>query len=391
MRARILFVSNGVGEDMIAARIIAALPAEAMARAYPLVGKGAYPPSMPLLDPRRDLPSGGFSFRAGFRGLREDLAAGIVALWLGQRRTLAAQQGKFDLVVAVGDTYCLWMAGLASRRVAFVSTADSVRIGPFGPLARWVLRRHARLIFTRDPDTAAALQAQRLPALWLGNAMMDLVEPTGETFSLQPDAPVVTLLPGSRRDAAENTLLLVQAADAIARHMPEVRFLVAVAPTISEASLRDGLLRLPGVSVSSDGEIVTGQARLLLTRAFADAVLRSRIAVGMAGTAHEQAAGLGRPVVAFPGPGAQFGPEFLATQRRLLGEAVATARSWQEASEVALRLLGDPGERERRGEVGRARMGPPGGAQRIAEAIAAMLPNHGRHREPPGLPTVTRP
>lgn len=378
MPARILFVSNGVGEDMIAARIIAAMPADAVACAYPLVGKGAYPPSMRLLDPRRDLPSGGFSFRAGLRGLGADLAAGIAALWLAQRRTLAAQWGEFDLVVAVGDTYCLWMAGLTSRRVLFVSTADSVRIGPFGPLARWVLRRHARRIFTRDPDTAAALQAQRLPALWLGNVMMDLVEPAGETFPLQPDAPVVALLPGSRRDAPENTLLLAQAAAAIAAQMPNARFLVAVAPAVSEASLRDGLLRLPGVSASGDGEIAIGEARLLLTRSFADAVLRARIAIGMAGTAHEQAAGLGRPVVAFPGPGAQFGPEFLATQGRLLGEAVVTAQSWQDAAAAVLRLLADPGERERRGEVGRTRMGPPGGAQRIADAITATLQGGGR-------------
>jgi uncharacterized protein (TIGR03492 family) len=378
MTARILFVSNGVGEDLIASRIIACLTDRVAVWAYPLVGKGAYPASVPLLEPRRELPSGGFSLRAGLRGLRADLAAGIAGLWLGQRRTLAAQRGKFGLVVAVGDTYCLWMAGLASPRVAFVSTADSVRIGPFGPLARWVLRRCARRIFARDPDTTAALQAQRLPAVWLGNVMMDLVEPTGETLWPQPDLPVVALLPGSRREAAENTLLLAQAAAAIASRMPQVRFLVAVAPTVSEASLRNGLLRLPGVSVSGDGEIVLGEARLLLTRAFADAVMRARIAIGMAGTAHEQAAGLGRPVVAFPGPGAQFGPEFLATQRRLLGEAVVTARSWQDASEAAVRLLTDPGERVRRGEIGRARMGPAGGAGEIARALVDLGPGPAR-------------
>ena len=80
MQARILFVSNGVGEDLIASRIIVSLPDGTAVWAYPLVGNGVYPPSVPLLDPRGDLPSGGFSLRAGLRGLRADLAERLQAL-----------------------------------------------------------------------------------------------------------------------------------------------------------------------------------------------------------------------------------------------------------------------------------------------------------------------
>ncbi len=370
MAGRVLLVSNGVGEDLIAASIAAPLQAAGVTvTAYPLVGVGAYPPSVSMLDPRRTMPSGGFSMRSGSRGLGADLAAGMIGLWRGQRRTLAAQRGRHDLVVAVGDAYCLWMAARAAPLVAFVSTADSVRICDFGTLAVWVMRRHARRIFARDPDTAEALAAMGLPAVAPGNVMMDLVEGTGETFGLSLSAQVVTLLPGSRADAPGNAALLAHAAQAIGAEEPGTRFLLALAPTVA---VEDVLRHLPQAE-SQEGGAVVGGAHLVLTSAFADAVARASVVIGMAGTANEQAAGLGRPVVAFPGPGTQFTPAFLQMQHRLLGEALLPTRDWREAAAAVVRLLRDPDERERRGAAGRARMGPPGGSQHIAESLLEMI------------------
>ena len=39
-RRRLLFVSNGYGEDSIAAEIIRRLPADVVAEAYPTIGEG---------------------------------------------------------------------------------------------------------------------------------------------------------------------------------------------------------------------------------------------------------------------------------------------------------------------------------------------------------------
>jgi uncharacterized protein (TIGR03492 family) len=275
--------------------------------------------------------------------------------------------------VAVGDAYCLWMASGASRQVAFVSTADSVRICEFGTLAVWVMRRRASRIFARDPDTAQALAATGLPAVALGNVMMDLVEGAGETFGLSPNAQVVTLLPGSRADAPGNAVLLARAAQAIAAEEPGVRFLLAVAPTVA---VEDVLRRLPQAEPNEGGATVGG-ARFVLTSAFADAVARASVIIGMAGTANEQAAGLGRPVVAFPGPGTQFTPAFLQMQHRLLGDALLPTRDWREAAAAVVRLLRDPDERELRGAAGRARMGPPGASARISAALLEMLDRGG--------------
>jgi uncharacterized protein (TIGR03492 family) len=395
MTSKVLLVSNGVGEDMIAASLARRLQAAgADVAAYPLVGTGVYPPEIPLLDPRRTLPSGGFSLRSGLRGLGADLAAGLIGLWHEQRRTLVASRGRYDLVTAVGDTYCLWMAARAAPRVAFVATADSVRICPFGPLAVQAMRRHARRIFARDPETAKTLTAMGLPAVTYGNPIMDLVQGTGQTFGVPPDAPVVTLLPGSRADALGNAGLMLRAAQAIAQEMPEVRFLLAVAPTLAVEEVLRVLLRCEprsgtpppdrtagrgavvdrpeGRDATQDG-VVIGHARITVTTAFADAVARAWVVIGLAGTANEQAAGLGRPVVAFPGPGTQFTPAFLEMQHRLLGDALLPTRTWLDAAAATVRLLRNPHERQRRGDAGRARMGGPGATERISTALLDML------------------
>jgi hypothetical protein len=367
--ARALLVSNGLSEDLIVGIIARGLQAEGVAvTAYPLVGLGAHPPDIPLLDPRRDLPSAGFSFRAGLRGLGADLVGGIVGLWFGQRRTLHAQRGRYDTVIAVGDTYCLYMAGAASSHVTFVATADSANISPFGFLPRVALRRFAGRIFTRDPETAEALRAMGCRAECVGVVMLDQLQTTGETFGLDRATPVVVLLPGSRRDAPDNAALLAATAEAISRGAPDVRFLMPIAFSVSSDDVR-ARIRTTGASIT-------------LTPLFADALARADVVIGLAGTANEQAAGLGKPVVAFPGHGAQFGPSFLSTQHRLLGDALQPVANAPAAAAAAVALLRDPEERRRRGEIGRRRMGPPGATRRLVTALLALLE--------PGAPPVSR-
>jgi uncharacterized protein (TIGR03492 family) len=389
---RVLFVSNGVGEDLIATGLANRLRTAGVdVSAYPLVGAGVYPAGIPLLDPRRVLPSGGFSLRSDHRHLFGDLAGGLVRLWFEQRATLRAQRRRHDVVVAVGDTYCLWMASLTGDAPVFVATADSTRIAPFGPLAKWSMYRYASRIFARDTDTANAISRMGLPATATGTIAMDDIQPTGQTFGLPAGVPIVALLPGSRQDAGENAEMVARAAQIVAESMNDVRFLLPIAPTVSRTEIAR---RLSGIVPSSSeppatasamtdaapemSEVLVGRARIILTSAFSDAIARADVVIGLAGTANEQAAGLGRPVVAFPAASAQFGRRFLAAQHRLLGDALVRAPNHEEAAAAVLRLLRDPAERTRRGAVGRERMGPPGGSHRIIDAILEMLrtPRH---------------
>jgi len=366
---RLLSVSNGHGEDLIAAEILRHL-ADCALIAYPLVGTGeAYPPSVPRLDPRRTFPSGGFSFRAGQPSLLDDLRAGFVRFWFSQRATLGAQRGRVDLTLAVGDVYCLFMASRAGAPTVLVASADSINNGPYGPTQLRVMRRAVR-VFARDRETAAWLADRGLDAVYLGNVMLDCLGPSGADFSVPEGSPVVTLLPGSRGDAPAKAARLAEVAAAIARAQPDVLFLLSLAPTVEAGAVAEAM-HAAGVIIA-DGEARAGEARIRMTRAFADAIAHATVVVGLAGTANEQAAGLGKPVVAFPGPGVQFTPGFLSLQQKILGEALVAVPTAEKAVEAVVRLLASPEERARRGQAGQARMGEPGAGARIAAALRAI-------------------
>lgn len=370
VRPSVLIVSNGHGEDAVGAALAGRLAASADVSAYPLVGLGESYRSIRLLEPRREFPSGGFVLRAGWRTLVADLGRGALRHWRAQRRTLAYQQKQHAVVVAIGDTYCLWMAGRTRTPAIFVATAKSVYNEPYWALERMVMRDLARVVFVRDPLTASGLAAQRISARYVGNPLMDTIQLSGQPLPSNGGVPTVTLLPGSRDDAYANVAVLLRLVARASRQLT-IRWLCAIAPTV-EVSRIHAAARAEGWMAI--GELLQlGAVEVVLTPAFGEALHAADVVVGLAGTANEQAAGLAKPVVAFPGPGSQFTSRFLALQKRLLGEALAEATSWEDASNVVLRLLASSEERQRRGQVGRARMGPSGAIAAIAQEIQSSL------------------
>ena len=100
----------------------------------------------------------------------------------------------------------------------------------------------------------------------------------------------------------------------------------------------------------------------------------STLVLGQAGTANEQAAARGVPVVALDRAertGGRGGADwYRMRQRRLLGDALALVPSDPEAAAAAVAALLDEPERLRRmSEAGRVRMGARGGALAIARAV----------------------
>jgi uncharacterized protein (TIGR03492 family) len=374
---RILIVSNGYGEDAMGAALARELVARgATVSAYPLVGMGHSYQSVatPLLDPGSTLPTAGFGFRTGVREAWRDLRAGWIRLTIRQRAALRAAHGAFDRVVAIGDTFCLWMAAAAQPgRVVYVPTAKSELNEPHLGFEIAMIRHLADVSFPRDEVTTRRFRAAGLRAEYVGNLMMDCLQFSGEDFGLPADTPVVLLLPGSRVDAAHNFRLLLEAAGRVAVDRDDVTFLCALSPTVSAqtiatragAVLNGSYIRVP-TTARGNRELA-----VKVTRNFPDAASRAAVALGMAGTANEQVAGLGKPVVAFPGPGPQFTRKFLVLQAKLLGEAVVPVEDPVEAAAAVLRLLDDPAERARRGAVGRERMGAPGAAKLLAERVLA--------------------
>lgn len=410
----LLFLSNGHGEDVIATRIAAALREMAPSvglQAYPLVGYGdAYrAEGFQVVGVQQAMPTGGFILK-GAGNLWKDLRAGLIGLTRRQIADLRARRDTLAGVVAVGDVYPLWLAGRYLRRpIVFVPTAKSEYIRGHYGFEYVLMRRYARLVYPRDPLTAEAMKRRGVNAEYVGNVMMDALPTRGVDFGLAPGVRVVGLLPGSRQDAYGNALDLLRVVEALgaragARNGSEsgskgggdsddgplggrLAFLLSVAP-----SLDVNVLIETAASQGWQGEAVSGSLRAgvhailkkgdfevaLVTGAFGDLLRRSDIVVGLAGTANEQAAGLGKPVVAFPGRGTQFTPKFARDQKRLLGEAVSLVpRDPGVVAAEVLRILSDPERYARMGRAGRERMGEPGGALRMARGIARVF----------GLPT----
>ncbi len=361
-RPSVLIVSNGYGEDAVGNGLAQELREKAKVVAYPLVGLGSAYQDVPLLDPRRDLPSGGFGLRGSWPVFLDDLRAGAWGLWRKQREALRRQRDKHTRIVALGDAYCLWIAAHAGKPAAFVATAKSEYNEPYRWFERALIRRLASVVYTRDEITAKTLNKHGIPARFSGNPLMDTVQAEAD-LPRNRSWPTVTLLPGSRREAAKNLVLLLQLSDELALST-DTNIFCAVANTIHKEELMAEARRVGWQD--ADSELSSKHARVVLTNAFGSAIRSADVVVGLAGTANEQAAGLGKPVVAFPGSGAQYSKNFMRLQHRLLGDALVPARNWKEAAAAVIRLLRSPGERARRGQVGRDRMGEPGAIQRIA-------------------------
>ncbi len=386
---RVLFVSNGHGESAIAERIAreaAALsPVPLGLDHLALVGEPSGTGAFALVGPRRTLPSGGLVAMGNVGALGRDLRAGLLALAGAQLGFLRREGSRYDLALAVGDAYALLLTLAAKRRTYFVGTAKSVYVAPYGHGERVLLRRAAR-VFVRDEATAQDLLAHGVAAEAPGNVIVDLIDgapPPPPEFGA---ARWIGLLPGSRASAYGDAVRLARVVRALSAQRPEFGALLSIAPNLEAAHFASAL-------ASAGWEIETppndaaafratsGAARLSAwTGPLGTLLQASTLVIGQAGTANEQAAAHGLPVVALDvepkglrrlGAGEGW---YRMRQRRLLGDALALVSPQPEvAADQIATLLGDAPRLSRMRAAGIERMGPRGGARAIARAIVSGL------------------
>ncbi|MBW4614297.1 MAG: lipid-A-disaccharide synthase-related protein [Desmonostoc vinosum HA7617-LM4] len=435
-RLRLLILSNGHGEDIIATRILQELqrqlnPPEIFA--LPLVGEGrAYQRlGIPLIGSVRTMPSGGFIYMDG-RQLMRDVQGGLLQLTLTQikaiRRWVSSQKklGNKRAILAVGDIVPLLFATFSGANYAFVGTAKSeyyVRdeVGLlkrnskaarwenfsgsiYHPWERWLMSRHrCRAVFPRDALTTEILKQWSIPAFDLGNPMMDGLEPTftrqqfysEDTRQQELTRPlIVTLLPGSRpSEAYQNWKTIMAAVSALIASVQErnsvfyasgmVVFLGAIAPDLDSQILAQTVQSQGWRPHSkspiplSDSQCLTftqKNAYLVLTQnSYNDCLHLGDIAIATAGTATEQFIGLGKPAIAIPGQGPQYNPSFAEAQSRLLGESLIIVEQPASVASVVQSLFQNPDSLQIIAENGMRRMGKPGAARRIADCLQERL------------------
>ncbi len=409
---RLLVLSNGHGEDLIALRLIEALRRQQPAlgvHVLPLVGEGQAFAALEAagelqrVGPHLALPSGGFSNQS-LRGLLRDLAAGLPLLSWRQWR-IVRDWGRQGLpTLAVGDLLPLLLAWAGGGPYGFLGTPKSDHTWASPPPAGWgrspladgyhrakgsewdpwewalMGHRRCRLVAVRDRLTARGLRRHGVGATAPGNPMMDGFAPSPPLPAWLQGRRRLLLLPGSRLpEAMGNLRALLAALPPAGQHRP-ISVLLATGARPSAAELADPLTAVgfapSDVPQGSDAaalwrrgpiELLVGPGRFTAWAPLAE------LGLATAGTATEQLVGLGVPALSLPGPGPQFKAGFARRQSRLLGGAVQPCHSPEELRLRLITLLDDDLLRARLGRIGRRRMGPAGGSERLAALIRERL------------------
>lgn len=383
--ARWLFVSNGHGEDHVAATLALALRARQASltlAALPLVGLGAAfeRADVALLEPRLRLPSDGLTMHHP-RLLWGDLRGGLARLTLAQCQAL--RRARVDHVVVVGDVYAHALASLVGAPRSVVQTLVSVRmqvpgrvaLGPrrymegIHALERRLMRGRVLGVYPRDEATAAWLRTRGVAKVrWLGNVMMDGAH-GGQPIAALAGRRVAALLPGSRGHAADSALQMLAALRRVGPIVGLVAWTRGPLPPLPEGWERCERRERGLLAAWRSGETEVWW----LSGRFADVLASAQAALGTTGTALEQAAGLALPVVTFARP-PLHGHRFVANQQRLLGPALRVVTPDVDAIARALAdALTDGPHRRAAALEGPARMGPAGAAGRIADAMLAAV------------------
>jgi lipid-A-disaccharide synthase len=249
------------------------------------------------------------------------------------------------------------------------------------------MKRLADRVLVIFPFEEAIYRDAGVPAQWVGHPLLDVMRPAAPrtaflpAHGLDPDRPLVALLPGSRANELRAILPdLVRAATIIRDRAAGAQFIVARAPHLADELFLPlaPLLATPGVAVV---ENVTDDVL-----ACADA------AIVASGTATVQAALhrcpmvvvyrlsrltylLGKPFVHVD----TYAMANLVAGRTVVPELIQDAFTPSAVAAEILRVLTDPAHASRvRADLDdvRAKLGAPGASRRAAEAVIAVARSH---------------
>eukprot|EP00871_Galdieria_phlegrea_P005631 jgi/Galph1/6069/GphlegSOOS_G4727.1 len=420
----LLVLSNGHGEDRVAASIVKRLldaldklPFETSVEILPLVGSGpvysTIAAGLTYAGPTKELPSGGFINQRPVAFLR-DIGHGLLSTSYSHYRTVrnwSLKAPNRKLVLAVGDVWPLFLAAQSGAPYVFIGTAKSeyyIR-DENGPLMRrnqfeqfeaklssvyypWERRllQRALAVYPRDALTCFyLLKCGIRNTKYLGNPMMDDLDTTGKLLAtihssvslsklLQNcETYRIVLLPGSRSPEMYRNLLKIL--NSIKSFACEFRsfFVLCCSPSASKEKIHNTIWQSGWIRTTSEEvlEYQLGQSGLLVTfEAFPDCLQFCTVGIAMAGTATEQLVGVGKPVITLFGDGPQFTPAFAEAQKRLLGDSVFLLQDTTQLSPLLHELC--TVRRSRRQafvDNGIRRLGLPGASKRITRDIIELI------------------
>ena len=317
-------------------------------------------------------------------GLSEALAVVPRSYAVYRRLVARAREDRPDVFVAVDFPEINFRVAAAMRRLGVPVV---YYIGPqVWAWRRRRLRTMQRLVdlaLVIFPFEAALYREARIPVRFVGHPLLELTaatearEPLLRSLGLDPQAPTVALLPGSRPNELRAILPDVAAAAAIARErLPRAQFVVARAPHLDD----DLLAPMRSLAAGGAAAIVEGRTD--------DVLAASDVVVTASGTATVQTAIHRRPMVIVYRLSAltyrvvrafshvrNAGMVNLIAGEQVVPELLQNALTPPAVAAEVVRFLTDAGLAARtRAALGRVRgkLGAAGASRRTAEHVLAI-------------------
>ena len=345
--SRILLLSNGHGEDLSGSLIAKELVNSGYSvDALPIVGKGIHyeKEKIKIIGKTREFSTGGIGYNS-FKGRLTEIFGGEI-IYLIKRLYLTYKiRKKYNYFFIVGDIVPIFFAWACKKDfftylVAYSSHYEGKLKLPW-PSKYFLLSKNAKKIYVRDFLTANDLTLQlKKKVSFLGNPFMDKFffrdkELNKSDFS-------IGLFPGSRfPEILDNFILILELLEAISdfKYFQKIEFNFAIVNALSSSKIREIFknrkwLYLEKINEKNLLKFEYKSLKVNLYRNnFDEILLKSRCCISMAGTAAEQAIGLGKPVIQIEGKGPQFTKSFAEAQRRLLGKYVFCATNYKNKND----------------------------------------------------------
>ncbi|HEX5474372.1 MAG TPA: lipid-A-disaccharide synthase [Vicinamibacterales bacterium] len=300
--------------------------------------------------------------------------------WRHYRRLVeAAKAERPDVFVPVDFPDFNFVVARAMRRLGVPTVYYiSPQLWAWRPRRMQTMKRIADRVLVIFPFEQAIYERAGVPVSFVGHPLLELSAParTRDGFlrehGLDAGAPVIALLPGSRRNELRAILPdLVRSAALILERLPRAQFVVARAPHLT-GDLFGPLDRWPAGT----------RPPLVLEQRTDDVLASADVAIVASGTVTVQAAlhqcpmvvvyrlapltyRLGKPFVKVD----TYAMANLVAGQRVVPELIQDAFTPAAAAAEALRVLTDPAENARvRAQLAevRARLGEPGASRRAA-------------------------
>jgi uncharacterized protein (TIGR03492 family) len=377
MDTKIIFLSNGYGEDTISTYIIRELKNKINnidISAFPLVNDGEKykQNNIKVIGPTKILKSSGISGFLNIKNFIIDIKDGLLNLILKQLNFLKEYKNKKNIyLVAVGDIYPLFLSvfenKLSKTNVIFIPTAKSYKTEPFNFIEIYLMSL-VNANFVRDEITYLKLKNKLNNVYFVGNPVLDI-----EYLQLSENINLINniiILPGRKQNCLNNLFYFIKAINLILNKIRTeniLNFLPTFSIIVPDFYPINEIKNLIKNELNQKNK---EKVYLLSDKYYRYVLENSYLVWGQGGSANEQAAGYKLPVISF-----NENNWYRKRQKKLLNNCLILVKQYDIDSLVneTINLFKDKTKYDFLREECYKEMGPLKGAINIANYIYNLI------------------